>query len=211
MKITIDLAPEEADRYPQLLGIDKTLGQLVEDAVTVKRNKEALLAFQREVFNAHDWSIETLSRHLTPDFVDHAAMPGDPPGLEGVQKRFEFWGTAFEAALEDNVEVVGEGSMVAVLYNLHAHHAGEYLGIAPTFRDVTIPGIEFLQLRDGKIAAHWGIYDFLSTAEELGSNLAFVPREPAYEPRHPAVPWTQGAAPAEHTRLGADEELVSGD
>jgi len=189
MKITIDLSPEEADAFPELMGLDKKLGDLVQEALTLDKNKEALFRFQQGVFNAQDWSIENLSKYLTPDFIDHAAMPGDLPGLEGVQSRFSAWSYAFQAEPEENVEIVAQGDLVAVCYNLHAKHTGEYMGIPATNRDMVIPGIEFVRIRDDKISEHWGIYDFMSTAEELGADMIFVPRPEPGLPRRPEIPW----------------------
>lgn len=194
MKITIDCTPEEAQNFPELLNLDKSLDELVEEAVTIKNNKAALHRFQNEVFNGHDWSIETLSKHLHPDFIDHAAMPGDLPGLEGVQSRFSAWQAAFEGAAEENVEMVGEGDLLAVLYDLHARHTGTFLGVEPTNAEVTIPGIEFLRFKDGLIFEHWGIYDFMSTAEEIGSDLAFIPKSLRGFPKRPQVPWNRSEA-----------------
>lgn len=145
----------------------------------VARNKAALLGFQREVFNGHDWRVETLAKHLTPDFIDHAAGPHDMPGLEGVQSRFTVWQSAFDDAEEDNIAMVGEGPMLAVLYDLHAWHRGQFMGIGATNRKVVIPGIEMLRFREGKIAEHWGIYDFQSTASQIGAEFTFMPQIPA--------------------------------
>ena len=181
-----------AARLRKLLNVDLSTDELVravQEARQIKENKATLLRFQKEVFNGHDWSTETLSKHLAPDFMDHAAMEGDPPGLEGVQMRFSAWAAAFDDADEENIAMVGEGDMLAVLYDLHARHTGEFMGINPTDREVVIPGIEFVRLRDGKIAEHWGIYDFLTTAEEIGANLTFVPRVPPGEPARPEIPW----------------------
>jgi predicted ester cyclase len=194
MTVTIECTEDEAQALRQLLDLKVPAAELVrivEQSLTVQKNKQALHRFQKEVFNGHDWSIETLSKHLTEDFIDHAAMPGDLPGLEGVQSRFTYWNMAFADAEEDNIEMVGEGDMLAVLYDLHARHTGEYLGIPATNREVVIPGIEFLRFRDGKIAEHWGIYDFMSTAEEIGANLTFTLRPEATEPRRPEVPWAR--------------------
>jgi predicted ester cyclase len=192
MRITIECTAAEEKDLPRLLSLDMPLGEIVrlaERERTVRKNKESLLRFQREVFNGHDWSLETLSRHLTEDFRDHAAMPGDSPGLEGVQARFSYWATAFADAEEENVEMVGEGDLVAVLYNLHARHAGDYLGVPATGADVVIPGIEFVRFRDGRICEHWGIYDFMTTAEEINADLVYAPRKQAEAPRRPELPW----------------------
>jgi predicted ester cyclase len=203
MRITIDCTPEEAENFPALLKVDKSIDELVQQALTVQRNKEALLRFQKEVFNGHDWSIETLAKHLTADFKDHAAFPGDLPGLEGVQSRFSAWQRAFDDAEEENINIIGEGDMLAVLYDLHARHTGEFLGIQPTGRNVTIPGIEFLRFRDGKIAEHWGIYDFMSTAEEIGAALMFTPHALTSIPRRPEIPWGR-----EEAQNGDESEAV---
>ncbi|GGK76659.1 ester cyclase [Mangrovihabitans endophyticus] len=202
---------QAASRLRDLLGTDKSVEQIVEaasDLGRIEENKKVLLRFQQEVFNSSDWSMETLQRNLTDDFVDHAAMPGDPPGLEGVQMRFSAWASAFEDPMEDNIAIVGEGDLLAVMYNLHATHNGNFMGIEPTHREVVIPGMEVVRIRDGKIAEHWGIYDFLRTAEEIGSNLAFLPREGGNgdAPVRPQVPWAVKMTEADASGIGADAE-----
>lgn len=181
-----------AAKLAELMGIRLSADEVVRivaEAPQIEKNKATLLRFQKEVFNGHDWSTETLERNLTPDFVDHAAMPGDPPGLEGVQMRFSAWAAAFDDPFEDNIAIVGQGDLLAVMYNLHATHRGEFMGIQPSEREVVIPGMEVVRIRDDKIAEHWGIYDFLRTAEEIGAALTFVPMDSPGEPRRPEVPW----------------------
>jgi predicted SnoaL-like aldol condensation-catalyzing enzyme len=206
---------DAAVRLRELLDVDLSaddIVRVVRDHHQIAANKKVLLRFQREVFNASDWSTETLTRNLTDDFVDHAAMPGDPPGLEGVQMRFSAWASAFEDPLEDNVAIIGEGDLLGVMYNLHATHNGNFMGIPPTHREVVIPGMEVVRIRDGKIAEHWGIYDFLRTAEEIGSNLAFLPRDGSGEPQRPEVPWAvkMSEADAEHLASDAEDYLRPG-
>lgn len=199
-----------ASRLRELLGVDLDTDDMVRairEPGQVEENKKVLLRFQREVFNANDWSTETLQRNLTDDFVDHAAMPGDPPGLEGVQLRFSAWASAFEDPLEDNIAIIGEGDLLGVMYNLHATHNGPFMGIEPTHREVVIPGMEVVRIRDGKIAEHWGIYDFLRTAEEIGTNLAFIPRgDGDASPRRPEVPWAVKMRAEDAEQVGEDAE-----
>jgi predicted ester cyclase len=148
-----------------------------EDTSKGQQNKAALFRFQKEVFNANDWSIETLGKHLSPEIIDHNAYPGDPPGLYGVQSRFSAWQAAFNDPEEDNVALAGEGDLLAVLYNLHAFHSGAFMGVPATHRHVVIPGIEFVRFEEGLIAEHWGIYDFKSTAQQIGTSLTLRPRD----------------------------------
>jgi predicted ester cyclase len=147
------------------------------DQRTIARNKSTLLAYQKEVFNGHDWRVETLAKYMTPDFVDHTAGPGAEPGLEGVSRRFSAWQAAFGDARKENVAVLGEGDLVSVLYEIHARHTGPFMEIAPTGKKVVIPGIEILRFQDGKISDYWSIYDYLSTAAELGARLALLPKD----------------------------------
>lgn len=170
----------------------------------VAANRATLLGFQQEVFNGHDWRVETLARHLTPDFVDHAAGPWDKAGLEGVSERFDAWQSAFTNAAEENIAMVGENDMMAVLYDLHAEHRGPFLDVPATNRHVIIPGIEMLRFRDGKIAEHWGIYDFMSTARQLGTTLVFVPGD---QPARPEMP-EQPARTTEVGHIQSDEEVA---
>jgi predicted ester cyclase len=142
---------------------------------TVAQNKAALLHFQEEVFNGHDWRVETLAKHLTLDFVDHTAGPDANPGLVGFAQRFSAWQVAFGDAYKENVAVLSEGDLLAVLYDVHARHTGEFMGVAPSGKKVIIPGIEILRFRDGKISDYWSIYDYLSTAAEIGARLSLIP------------------------------------
>jgi predicted ester cyclase len=200
---------DAAQRLRGLLGVDNSVEEIVgavRDLNRIAENKKVLFRFQKEVFNGNDWSTETLQRNLTDDFIDHAAMPGDPPGLEGVQMRFSAWAAAFEDAEEENMAVLGEQDLLAVMYNLHAKHSGNFMGIPPTHREVVIPGMEVVRIRDGKIAEHWGIYDFLRTAEEIGTNLAFLPREEPGDPVRPQVPWAVKLTDADAGGVGEAAE-----
>lgn len=159
------------------IAYEAQVARIKTESSEVRRNIVTLLGFQRDVFNAQDWRIETLARYLKPDIEDHNEFAGDPPGLEGVQYRFSGWQAAFDDAEEENMAMVGQQDTLAVLYFLHATHRGPFMGIAPTNRHVVIPGIEVLRFEDGLIAEHWGIYDFMATAEEIGATLVFKAAE----------------------------------
>jgi predicted ester cyclase len=162
----------------------------------VAANKELLLRFREQVFNANDWSTENLGKFLRADIIDHNAFPGDLPGLEGVRSRFSMWQAAFDDEEEVYLAIAGENDLLAVLYELQATHSGDYLGVKATGRRVAIPGIEFLRFEGGMIAEHWGIYDFQATASEVGAELTFMPRTTELPPK-PAHPHARFVPPTE--------------
>jgi predicted ester cyclase len=230
MSVEGQRVPEGGGKQAEVDGAATWLGELLDaelspdevvgairSAKQVKDNKKVLLRFQKEVFNGADWSIENLRRHLTEDFVDHAAMVGDPPGFEGVQMRFSAWASAFEQAEEENIEMVGENDILAVLYDLHANHTGDFMGVPATNREVVVPGIEFVRIRDGKIAEHWGIYDFITTAEEIGADISFSARQDPSQPARPEIPWRrqmredEGPAAADAAEAVANEPRADGE
>src|SRR6184192_1010411 len=103
--------------------------------------------FQKEVFNAHDWSIETISKYLTEDFVDHTYHSGDQPGREGFVSRLAAWQTSFGQAVQEDVALIGEGDLVALLCDQKARHTGEFMGVEPTNQAVAIPALAVFRFR----------------------------------------------------------------
>jgi len=191
MEITVEIESQHKDEFNRVFGRELTADDIVkyaENAVTVKRNKDIYLAFQSEVINGHDWSDEALLKYMKEDIFDHNAGPDDAPGFEGFRSRYLQWAESFHDGTQVNEVLIGEGEVLAVLYNTHAEHKGTFMGIEPTDKHVVIPGIEFVRFEDGKIVERWGIYDYFSTAEEIGANITFTPR--TYEiPRGKPLPW----------------------
>jgi predicted ester cyclase len=65
--------------------------------------------------------------------------------------------------------MVVDGDRIAVRHTHYATQAGEFAGIPPTGRRVTVPGIEILRLRDGQIVEFWHHDDFLALMQQLGA------------------------------------------
>src|SRR5215475_978735 len=123
MEITVEIESAQKDEFNRVFGRELTADDIVsyaENAVTVKRNKDIYLAFQSEVINKNDWSTETVLKYLKEDLFDHNAEPGDPPGFEGYRARYLQWAEAFEEGQQVNEVLIGEGEILAVLYNSHA-------------------------------------------------------------------------------------------
>ena len=117
---------------------------------------------------------------VAADFVDHAPMPGQAPGLEGVKQKWAMYLDAipdFRVTIED---LAAEGDKVAVLYE--GTHRGELLGIPATGKWFQFGGISIFWLANGRIAEHWEQLDRLALMQQLG-----VVPTPDARPARPAT------------------------
>jgi steroid delta-isomerase-like uncharacterized protein len=71
-----------------------------------------------------------------------------------------------EIALED---LVAEGDKVAKRWVFRGTHTGEYAGIPPTGKQVTMRGITLYRLAGGKVTELYWNYDVLGLLQQLGA------------------------------------------
>jgi steroid delta-isomerase-like uncharacterized protein len=64
-------------------------------------------------------------------------------------------------------DTVAAGGTVAVRWTMRGTHEGEFLGVAPTGRTVTLPAIEFDRFEDGRLVETWTQSDQLGLLEQL--------------------------------------------
>mgnify|MGYP006296516935 CR=1 FL=1 len=71
----------------------------------------------------------------------------------------------YELIAED---MVAEGDKVAVRATFRGIHKGNFVGIAPTSKEVTASGMLIYRIADGKIVEHWMNFDQMSLMQQLG-------------------------------------------
>ena len=98
---------------------------------------------------------DDLKAVLAPDFVGHDLPPGLPPGPEGLilfrMKVNEVFPDQ-KMVVEDLMAV---DDRVIARFTLTQTHQGEYMGIAATWKPVTLELIEIDRMANGKIAERW--------------------------------------------------------
>ena len=73
---------------------------------------------------------------------------------------------------------IAEGDMVANRFVFHGTHRGEFMGIAPTGREVTARGIAIDRVEGGKIVESWVEVDLEDMVRQIGAVLrAEVPKQ----------------------------------
>ena len=109
-----------------------------------------------------------LDEVLAPNFVFHAPPPGVGSDREGY-KQFVSMNHAAFPDFQVTVEgVVAEGDRVARRVTLSGTHKGEYMGIPPTGKQMTMGVITIERIEGGKIAEQWGEADMLGLMQQLG-------------------------------------------
>ncbi len=129
--------------------------------------KAVVQAFVREVQN--DDNIEATGDYIAGDLVDHSALPGLPPGLDGAKAIFSMIRAGFsdhDAVIHDQI---AEGDKVATRKTFTGTHDGEFLGVPPTGRRVTIEVIDIVRVQDGRIVEHWNTVNLLGALQQMGA------------------------------------------
>lgn len=127
-------------------------------------------ALIRRFVEAADRSdFEEATKCLSPDIAVHI---GGMPGTLDLDTFFQF-GQAWHSAFPDEVttieDQIAEGDKVVSRMTSRATHAGEFQGIPPTGKKVTVTGIWIDRVADGKIVERWGQVDVLGVMQQLGA------------------------------------------
>jgi predicted ester cyclase len=127
------------------------------DDIAIRHYEEVVGAFRQKAFIERQF--DAIEEYLTKDFVDHFAPPWDLPGWAGVRHRFRQAAEAFHTTKVVILHSMRKGEILMQAIEIHLKHTGEFMGLPASGQDVMIGGFDAFEIRDGKIAAHWGVYD----------------------------------------------------
>ena len=74
---------------------------------------------------------------------------------------------------------IAEGDMVANLFVFYGTHEGEFMGVAPTGRQVKFTGLNIDRVVDGKIVENWIEGDLEDLLQQIGAVVRAEPSEDA--------------------------------
>jgi predicted ester cyclase len=66
-------------------------------------------------------------------------------------------------------DLIAEGDKVVARWRSHATHQGDYLGIAPSGKEVEFTGISLYRIEKDKIAESWTVEDELGLMRQIGA------------------------------------------
>jgi predicted ester cyclase len=130
---------------------------------TTEENKAVVIRFN-ELENQGD--MEGLFDLLAPGYVSHYNT-----GDSSLEQNKEFWPTIWKAFpdIKFTIEhMVAEGDMVAIRETWTGTHKGEFKGIAPTGRKVTMVNTGIIRIANGKFQECWFTLDEFGLMKQLG-------------------------------------------
>jgi steroid delta-isomerase-like uncharacterized protein len=120
-----------------------------------------------EAFNERDWPAE--AGYRTDDYVAHMQGAPGPLDSQGWAGFLGLFATAFPDGRIVVEDAIGEGDMIASRWVMTGTHKGDFLGVPATGRPVTMNGIDFSRITDGKIAEHWAEFDVAGVMQQIGA------------------------------------------
>lgn len=135
-----------------------------------EQNKTIVLQFYKAF---DDRNMEQALELLAPNFVAHLA--GVPQPLDG--EEFKQFGMSFYSAFSQGQHIFDEvlvaGDRVVTCGTFIATHLGEFQGLPPTGKQISLSIMHIDRVEDGKIVEHWGQGDALGLMQQLG--IVFLP------------------------------------
>ena len=128
--------------------------------------KALVMRMPLEVFN--QGKLELIDEVIAPEFVDHASMPGFPPGREGVKVYAAAVRRAFPDLNNTVNRVIAEDDLVVIHSTSLATMTGDFAGMPASGKQARWDAVHISRVRDGKIVEHWMVQDMLGLFQQLG-------------------------------------------
>jgi|WetSurMetagenome_2_1015567.scaffolds.fasta_scaffold132602_1 steroid delta-isomerase-like uncharacterized protein len=136
--------------------------------MSIESNKAVFRRMVDEVFNRGN--VAVVDEIMTPDFMEREELPpGFPPGREGVKLLTQMIRSAFPDFKAKTEDMLAEGDKVMHRMTWSGTQQGEFMGVPPTGKHMSIQVIDIVRFADGKAVEHWGVMDVMGMMQQLGA------------------------------------------
>lgn len=109
-----------------------------------------------------------VNKLCSTDFTfNYAALSGVSNDREGYRQMAVIWHSAVSDVKLTLVDVIAEGDKVAVHWEASCTHTGEFMGVPPAGKKLTMVGISIFYIKDGRITKEWGEMDIAGLMQQL--------------------------------------------
>jgi predicted ester cyclase len=113
--------------------------------------------------------VEIADEVIHPSFKVHGAGGQVvEPGIEGLKQLITQWRTGFPDAVQRVDDIFAVGDKVCVRLTWEGTHLGEFMGVPPSGKKVSVGTIGIDRVVDGKVVEGWGELDMLGLMTTIG-------------------------------------------
>ena len=135
--------------------------------MSIEENKAIIRRWLEEGWTNGNLSVA--DELIDPGFIAHVAGGQEvPSGPDGVRQIVTAWRAGFPDGRMTVDDLIGEGDKVVIRMTWRGTHQGDFYGIAPTNRQVSVTSIGIDRVVNGKIIEGWGEVDMLGMYQQLG-------------------------------------------
>lgn len=144
------------------------------------QDNKAIVSRLIEAWNNSDFQLIE-GELVASDFVNHnpPPIPGVGQDRDGLLAAMRYMRSAFPNGRAETVSLIAEDDKVVIHDVVRGTHQGDFMGVAPTGRDVSYEFIHIFRVAEGRIVERWGLVDAMGVLTQLGAI-------PVPEPAHTA-------------------------
>lgn len=137
--------------------------------VSTEQNKTLVLRWKEEFWNKQR-NVNLVDEFFAPDIVCHmSGIPIQPVrGREQFKQVLATFLAGFDNFYFTPEFLIAEADMVVIREIARAKHTGEFQGIPPTGKEVSVTNNEINRIVDDKIVEQWVEADMLGLMQQLG-------------------------------------------
>jgi len=130
--------------------------------MSLEENKAIVRRFI-EAYNKRN--LDSAFEFIAPDYVDHTHQVG----REDAKQLFNMGFKAFPDWHETIEDIIAEGDKVWVRLSYTGTHTGEFMGLAPTGKKITMMAVAIYRIVNGKLVEGRFINDALDMFKQIGA------------------------------------------
>jgi len=134
--------------------------------MSLEENKELMRQLTEEFINKGN--LDVADDLFAADFINHNPRPGITPDVEGLKQYVSMMRDAFPDLHIEELDVIAEGDKVVGMGMAIGTHKGDFGGIPPTGKQITVSVISIIRIAGGKVVERWNITDQLGMMQQLG-------------------------------------------
>lgn len=113
-----------------------------------------------------DGDLAAFEQLLAPGYVRRSKSGSED--YASLRKTIEAMHTAFPDSSTEILEIVEEGTKVAIHWQTTGTHTGEFMDVPATGRSIAVTGASFLTFDGDKLAEEWVVWDPRELLSALG-------------------------------------------